>query len=233
MLVWHIFKHVFSLPFFPGVVHENPQIGSDGESEEGSRHSEDVVSPASVASAPNAGGGGGANGSAPGATGAGATTVGGVRMRQKPGGPPRKVSSQEEINKRLSLPADLKLPENFVEKLAVSPTLDGPLTRATRRQSLSEIGFGRMDTYTKLDKLGEVGIMARGRQSAILGSSLSDCAGVKCHISMEFTGNCPCLVLRSAPPLNSFVDTRIPRPPFFYSPQDLWHIGTCAHKVPF
>jgi hypothetical protein len=68
----------------------------------------------------------------------------------------RRLPSQEEINKRLSLPADLKLPENFVEKQAVSPTLEGPLSRATRRQSLSEIGFGRMDTYTKLDKLGEV-----------------------------------------------------------------------------
>jgi len=44
-----------------------------------------------------------------------------------------------------------------VEKQAVSPTLDGPLSRATRRQSLSEIGFGKIDTYTKLDKLGEVG----------------------------------------------------------------------------
>jgi hypothetical protein len=31
-----------------------------------------------------------------------------------------------------------------------------PVPRATRRQSLSEIGFGRIDTYTKLDKLGEV-----------------------------------------------------------------------------
>ena len=94
--------------------------------------------------------------------GAGAVTRHGVKMRQKtssvaqPGATARKVSSQEEINKRLSLPADLKLPENFVEKLAVSPTLDGPLSRATRRQSLSEIGFGKMDTYTKLDKLGEV-----------------------------------------------------------------------------
>jgi len=133
---------------FTGVVHENPQFGSDGESEEGSRHSGDVVSPSSVASAPQ-GAGAGANGS-------GAGAYGGVKMRQKAGGPARKVSSQEEINKRLSLPADLKLPENFVEKLAVSPTLDGPLTRATRRQSLSEIGFGKMDTYTKLDKLGEV-----------------------------------------------------------------------------
>lgn len=81
-----------------------------------------------------------------------------VKMRQKSslGAVARKVSSQEEINKRLSLPADLKLPENLVEKLSVSPTLDGPMSRATRRQSLSEIGFGRMDTYTKLDKLGEV-----------------------------------------------------------------------------
>ena len=39
--------------FLSGVVHENPKIGSDGESEEGSRTSEDVVSPA------NRGGGGG------------------------------------------------------------------------------------------------------------------------------------------------------------------------------
>ena len=30
------------------------------------------------------------------------------------------------------------------------------ICRAIRRQSLSEIGFGRLDTYTKLDKLGEV-----------------------------------------------------------------------------
>ena len=89
----------------------------------------------------------------------------GVKMRQKNNNTgngtrenmgARKLSSQEEINKRLSLPADLKLPDNFVEKQAVSPTLEGPLSRATRRQSLSEIGFGRMDTYTKLDKLGEV-----------------------------------------------------------------------------
>ena len=72
------------------------------------------------------------------------TFFSGVKMRQKPphmmSVAQRKMSSQEEINKRLSLPADLKLPDNFVEKLAVSPTLDGPLSRNTRRQSLSEIG---------------------------------------------------------------------------------------------
>jgi len=64
--------------------------------------------------------------------------------------------SQQDINKRLSLPADLHLPESFIAKQNASPTIEGPLSRASRRQSLSEIGFGRMETYTKLDKLGQV-----------------------------------------------------------------------------
>jgi len=117
-----------------GVVHEHPRIGSDGESEEGSGTSEDTnISPGSQDS--------------------NQSQNDLVKMRQKPVG--REVSKQEEISKRLSLPADLRLPENFVSRQTVSPTLEGPLTRATRRQSLSEIGFGRIDTYTKLDKLGE------------------------------------------------------------------------------
>ena len=158
---------------FAGVVHEHPRIGSDGESEEGSRTSEDVVSPANrgqTEAACTAGGatsvatssssGGSAAGGGAGSNINGTTMYGGVKMRPK-GSNPRRLTSQEEINKRLSLPADLKLPDNFVEKQAVSPTLEGPLTRATRRQSLSEIGFGRMDTYTKLDKLGEVCVLGR------------------------------------------------------------------------
>jgi hypothetical protein len=73
-----------------------------------------------------------------------------VKFRQK-----QRSISQVDITKRLSLPADLRLPDSFInEKL--SPVLNGPLTRATRRQSLSEIGFGRSETYTKLEKLGEV-----------------------------------------------------------------------------
>jgi hypothetical protein len=111
------------------------------------------------------GGGPEATGSTPGGAAGttlglnGSTMYGGVKMRQKA---TRRLTSQEEISKRLSLPADLKLPDNFVEKQAVSPTLQGPLSRATRRQSLSEIGFGRMETYTKLDKLGEVsGLLIR------------------------------------------------------------------------
>jgi len=187
-----------------GVVHENPKIGSDGESEEGSRTSEDVVSPANRGSAAAAGGIGG-------------MTNGQVKMRHKPpsgvssagvhtihgggGGHPgvvgggmgtRKLSSQEEINKRLSLPADLKLPENFVEKQAVSPTLDGPLSRVTRRQSLSEIGFGKMDTYTKLDKLGEgtYATVFKGK------SRLTDNLVALKEIRLEHEEGAPCTAIR-------------------------------------
>jgi len=120
---------------FFGVVHEHPRIGSDGESEEGSGTSEDTTN------------------ISPGSQDSNQSQNDLVKMRQKPAG--RKVSKQEEISKRLSLPADLRLPENFVSRQTVSPTLEAPLSRATRRQSLSEIGFGRIDTYTKLDKLGE------------------------------------------------------------------------------
>lgn len=98
-----------------GVVHEHPHIGSDGESEEASGASDEVVSP--------------------------------VKLRS------RRV--RQDINKRLSLPADVHLPESFITKQAVSPTLDGPISRTLRRQSLSEIGFGRQESYQKLRKLGE------------------------------------------------------------------------------
>ena len=94
------------------MVHEHPRIGSDGESEEGSGTSEDPnVSPGSEdLSLP-----------------AGTNHTSMVKLRQKPN--QRKVSNQEEINKRLSLPADLKIPENFISRQTVSPTLEGPLSR--------------------------------------------------------------------------------------------------------
>lgn len=122
----------------------------------------------------------------------------GVNLRRSN---PRRRLNQEHINKRLSLPADLQLPQDLLAKLSVSPTgqSDEPLSRSVRRQSLvglsrllfllnllpapqkvaqnkkcplsgtnlslflvsfvyhqSEIGFGKLETYIKLDKLGEV-----------------------------------------------------------------------------
>ncbi|KAI1892992.1 hypothetical protein AGOR_G00139210 [Albula goreensis] len=75
-----------------------------------------------------------------------------VRLRNNPG---RKIST-EDINKRLSLPADIRLPDGYLEKFNLnSPLFDKPLSRRLRRVSLSEIGFGKLETYVKLDKLGE------------------------------------------------------------------------------
>lgn len=116
---------VFEPPANSGVVYEHPRIGSDGESEEASGASDDVTSPVRI------------------------------KMREKMR--ERKVNVNE-INKRLSLPADLHLPDAFLQKQQVlSPLLDsaGSISRSSRRQSLSEIGFGQQDTYIKLDKIGE------------------------------------------------------------------------------
>jgi len=163
-----------------GVVHEHPRIGSDGESEEGSGTSEDPnVSPGSEELATP---------STKQVTGQDASLV---KLRQKPGGQ-RKLSNQEEINKRLSLPADLKLPDNFITRQAASPTLEGPITRATRRQSLSEIGFGRIDTYTKLDKLGEgtYATVFKGK------SRLTDALVALKEIRLEHEEGAPCTAIR-------------------------------------
>merc|ERR1719208_414666 len=163
-----------------GVVHEHPRIGSDGESEEGSGTSEDPnVSPTSDEIAIN-------NGKQ-----VGTTEITHVKLRQKPVGG-RKLSNQEEINKRLSLPADLKLPDNFITRQTASPTLEGPITRATRRQSLSEIGFGRIDTYTKLDKLGEgtYATVFKGK------SRLTDALVALKEIRLEHEEGAPCTAIR-------------------------------------
>lgn len=93
----------------------------------------------------------------------------------------------QDINKRLSLPADIRLPDDYLEKFnVIGPALfEQPISRRLRRVSLvsscfycvsavflsfwnlvvltlfslclqSEIGFGKLETYVKLDKLGEV-----------------------------------------------------------------------------
>ena len=43
----------------------------------------------------------------------------------------------QDINKRLSLPADIRLPEGYLEKFAMnSPPFDKPMSRRLRRASL-------------------------------------------------------------------------------------------------
>ncbi|KAA8579976.1 hypothetical protein FQN60_005511, partial [Etheostoma spectabile] len=80
------------------------------------------------------------------------------------------TSSDEDLNKRLSLPADIRIPDGYLEKLQLSsPPFDQPLSRRSRRASLSEIGFGKLETYIKLDKLGEgtYATVFKGRMSLL------------------------------------------------------------------
>ncbi|XP_015908897.2 cyclin-dependent kinase 5 homolog isoform X2 [Parasteatoda tepidariorum] len=137
------------------VVHEHPRIGSDGESEEASGASDEVVSP--------------------------------VKRRSR-----SRHVSQHDISKRLSLPADVHLPESFLAKQTVSPTLEGPISRTLRRQSLSEIGFGRIESYVKLHKLGEgtYATVYKGK------SRLTDKLVALKEIRLEHEEGAPCTAIR-------------------------------------
>uniref|UniRef100_A0A3P8XR07 cyclin-dependent kinase n=1 Tax=Esox lucius TaxID=8010 RepID=A0A3P8XR07_ESOLU len=112
-----------------------------------------------------------------------------VRLRNNPG---RKIST-EDINKRLSLPADIRLPDGYLEKFCLnSPLFDKPLSRRLRRVSLSEIGFGKLETYVKLDKLGEgtYATVYKGR------SKLTDNLVALKEIRLEHEEGAPCTAIR-------------------------------------
>uniref|UniRef100_A0A4W4EK71 cyclin-dependent kinase n=1 Tax=Electrophorus electricus TaxID=8005 RepID=A0A4W4EK71_ELEEL len=112
-----------------------------------------------------------------------------LRLRNNPG---RKIST-EDINKRLSLPADIRLPDGYLEKFSLnSPLFDKPLSRRLRRVSLSEIGFGKLETYVKLDKLGEgtYATVYKGR------SKLTDNLVALKEIRLEHEEGAPCTAIR-------------------------------------
>uniref|UniRef100_A0A673LEG5 Cyclin-dependent kinase 16-like n=1 Tax=Sinocyclocheilus rhinocerous TaxID=307959 RepID=A0A673LEG5_9TELE len=101
--------------------------------------------------------------------------------------------SNEDINKRLSLPADIRLPEGYLKKFAKnSPPFDKPLSRRFRRTSLSEIGFGKLETYVKLDKVGEgtYATVFKGR------SKLTDNLVALKEIRLEYEEGAPCTAIR-------------------------------------
>uniref|UniRef100_A0A0N5BYM6 cyclin-dependent kinase n=1 Tax=Strongyloides papillosus TaxID=174720 RepID=A0A0N5BYM6_STREA len=124
------------------------------------------------------------------------TTTGGGRQRYIPNIKMRPKTnrkwSEQDIQKRLSLPPDIKLPLNVVEKLNRTPTLDQPLTRKSRRASLSEIGFGKLETYQKIIGLGE-GTYA----TVYLGKSLLTGKSVALkEIRLEPEEGAPCTAIR-------------------------------------
>lgn len=111
-----------------------------------------------------------------------------VKMRSKP----TRRWSEQDIQKRLSLPADLRLPLSVVEKLNRTPTLAQPMTRKNRRFSLSEIGFGKLETYQKLEKLGEgtYATVFKGR------SRLTEAVVALKEIRLEAEEGAPCTAIR-------------------------------------
>lgn len=62
-----------------------------------------------------------------------------------------------DVRERLSLPQDTSIPDSFLNKLSDKLTDandNQPLSRVDRRQSLYDIGFGKLGTYSKLHVLG-------------------------------------------------------------------------------
>ncbi|KAK2502183.1 hypothetical protein MC885_010964 [Smutsia gigantea] len=127
--------------------------------------------------------------------------------------------SMEDISKRLSLPMDIRLPQEFLQKLQLeSPGLPRPLSRMSRRASLagsgtcsvcgaagtfeltgpyvspsqSDIGFGKLETYVKLDKLGEgtYATVFKGR------SKLTENLVALKEIRLEHEEGAPCTAIR-------------------------------------
>uniref|UniRef100_A0A5F8GL00 Cyclin dependent kinase 18 n=1 Tax=Monodelphis domestica TaxID=13616 RepID=A0A5F8GL00_MONDO len=99
----------------------------------------------------------------------------------------------QDVSKRLSLPMDIRLPPEFLQKLQLeSPELPKPLSRMSRRASLSDIGFGKLETYVKLDKLGEgtYATVFKGR------SKLTENLVALKEIRLEHEEGAPCTAIR-------------------------------------
>uniref|UniRef100_H2Z2I9 cyclin-dependent kinase n=1 Tax=Ciona savignyi TaxID=51511 RepID=H2Z2I9_CIOSA len=94
------------------------------------------------------------------------------------------------MTKRLSLPANVQIPSLALQKF--SPSVDKPMSRRLRRASLSEIGFGKLESYIKLDKLGEgtYATVYKGR------SKLTDNLVALKEIRLEHEEGAPCTAIR-------------------------------------
>ncbi|XP_056129973.1 cyclin-dependent kinase 18 isoform X2 [Lampris incognitus] len=103
--------------------------------------------------------------------------------------------SMEDVSKRMSLPMDIRLPPEFLKKLQLenenSPPCK-PLSRMSRRASLSDIGFGKLETYVKLGKLGEgtYATVFKGR------SKLTENLVALKEIRLEHEEGAPCTAIR-------------------------------------
>lgn len=116
-------------------------------------------------------------------------------------------SPKHEISKRLSLPTDIRLPNEILQKLSSGQDHFEAenLTRQRRRSSLSEIGFGKLESYIKLDKLGEgtYATVFRGK------SKLTDKIVALKEIRLEYEEGAPCTAIREVSLLRNLKQSNI------------------------
>uniref|UniRef100_A0A8C7KBL7 Cyclin dependent kinase 18 n=1 Tax=Oncorhynchus kisutch TaxID=8019 RepID=A0A8C7KBL7_ONCKI len=108
--------------------------------------------------------------------------------------------SVQELNPRMSLPMDIRLPPEILKKLQMQREMENeknsppckPLSRMSRRASLSDIGFGKLETYVKLGKLGEgtYATVFKGR------SKLTENLVALKEIRLEHEEGAPCTAIR-------------------------------------
>ena len=105
--------------------------------------------------------------------------------------PPSSRKAWEMRMKRMSLPANF---DNMLDSSNLSPPKPGSMTpsRRDRRISLSEAGYGKISSYTKLDKLGEgtYATVFKGK------SKLTDTIVALKEIRLEHEEGAPCTAIR-------------------------------------
>uniref|UniRef100_A0A023GBR0 cyclin-dependent kinase n=1 Tax=Amblyomma triste TaxID=251400 RepID=A0A023GBR0_AMBTT len=138
-----------------GVVHEHPRIGSDGESEEASGASDEVISP--------------------------------VRLR------PKTNTTAEPVSPTSASGCRYRPTCGFLRASSTSSSRFSTVPQPVNSKAvLSEIGFGKMETYTKLDKLGEgtYAMVFKGK------SRLTDNLVALKEIRLEHEEGAPCTAIR-------------------------------------
>ncbi|XP_059393892.1 cyclin-dependent kinase 18-like [Carassius carassius] len=130
--------------------------------------------------------------------------------------------SMEDVTKRMSLPMDIRLPPEFLKKLQMeSPPPCKPLSRMSRRASLSDIGFGKLETYVKLGKLGEgtYATVFKGR------SKLTENLVALKEIRLEHEEGAPCTAIREVSLLKNLKHANI------VTLHDIIHTDRCLTLV--
>ncbi|XP_065115260.1 cyclin-dependent kinase 18 [Paramisgurnus dabryanus] len=135
---------------------------------------------------------------------------------------PHRRFSMEDVTKRMSLPMDIRLPPEFLKKLQMesSPPCK-PLSRMSRRASLSDIGFGKLETYVKLGKLGEgtYATVFKGR------SKLTENLVALKEIRLEHEEGAPCTAIREVSLLKNLKHANI------VTLHDIIHTNRCLTLV--